>query len=60
VKLHDDLISATRIGVMALRHGKQGPLGSARPGQRNRDPSQRPTARAVSFRDPELPLLISL
>jgi len=31
VKLYDDLMSATRIGVMALRHAKQGPLGSKRP-----------------------------
>jgi len=31
VKLYDDLMSATRIGVMALRHAKQGPLGSSRP-----------------------------
>jgi hypothetical protein len=31
VKLYDDLMSATRIGIMGLRHGKQGPLGSRRP-----------------------------
>jgi Terminase RNaseH-like domain len=30
-KLYDDLMSATRIGVMALRSAKQGPLGSRRP-----------------------------
>jgi hypothetical protein len=31
VKLYDDLMSATRVGIMALRHAKQGPLGSGRP-----------------------------
>jgi phage terminase large subunit-like protein len=31
VKLYDDLMSATRIGIMALRFAKQGPLGSRRP-----------------------------
>jgi hypothetical protein len=31
VKMYNDLMSATRIGVMALRHAKQGPLGSRRP-----------------------------
>jgi hypothetical protein len=31
VKLYDDLMSATRIGIMALRHAKQGPPGSGRP-----------------------------
>jgi phage terminase large subunit-like protein len=31
VKLFDDLMSSTRVGVMALRHAKQGPLGSKRP-----------------------------
>jgi hypothetical protein len=31
VKMYDDLMSATRIGVMALRYAKQGPLGSRRP-----------------------------
>jgi phage terminase large subunit-like protein len=31
VKLYDDLMSATRIGIMALRNAKQGPLGSGRP-----------------------------
>jgi hypothetical protein len=31
VKLYDDLMSATRIGVMALRFAKQVPLGSKRP-----------------------------
>src|ERR1700730_595125 len=31
VKLYDDLMSATRIGVMSLRFAKQGPLGSSRP-----------------------------
>jgi hypothetical protein len=31
VKLYDDLMSATRVGIMALRFAKQGPLGSKRP-----------------------------
>jgi phage terminase large subunit-like protein len=31
VKMYDDLMSATRIGIMALRYAKQGPLGSRRP-----------------------------
>jgi hypothetical protein len=31
VKLYDDLMSATRVGVMSLRHAKQGALGSRRP-----------------------------
>jgi phage terminase large subunit-like protein len=31
VKMYDDLMSATRIGVMALRFAKQVPLGSKRP-----------------------------
>jgi hypothetical protein len=35
VKLYDDLMSATRIGVMALRLAKQGPLGSRRPRQQS-------------------------
>jgi phage terminase large subunit-like protein len=30
VKLFDDLMSATRVGIMALRHAKTGPLGSKR------------------------------
>jgi phage terminase large subunit-like protein len=33
VKMYDDLMSATRIGVMALRYAKQVPLGSKRPHQ---------------------------
>jgi hypothetical protein len=33
VKLYDDLMSATRIGVMALKSAKQVPLGSKRPPQ---------------------------
>jgi phage terminase large subunit-like protein len=39
VKLYDDLMSATRIGVMALRHAKQGPLGSTRP-SKNQGPQR--------------------
>ena len=35
VKLYDDLMSATRIGVMALRFAKQGGLGPGRPRPRS-------------------------
>lgn len=45
VKMYDDLLSATRIGVMALRHAKQGPLGSRRP-PRSTEPR---LARGIDF-----------
>ncbi len=48
VKLHDDLMSATRIAIMALRSAKQGPLGSRRA---RRDNVPR-FARGTAARDP--------
>lgn len=35
VKLRDDLMSATRVGIMALRHARQVPLGKGAPKRRS-------------------------
>jgi phage terminase large subunit-like protein len=47
IKVHDDIMSATRIGIMAKRYGKTGPiLGGARPKRR---PGEVEIAKDVDF-----------